>query len=109
MCRHDDDATVNSCIAPQGLEALTIYSAKFDRKDCRAVTGGYGVVISISFQVIDAYSEFSSSLATAKWAMQGVATIGNQRKTLIMTLNTTNAQGAILSRREHLRKTVRHL
>lgn len=85
--------STHTTITAQGQEALTIYAAKFDGKDYLVVTRGSGVVSSISFRVIDAYSESFTLTRDGKVAVQGVTTVAKNGGTLTMTLNTTNAQG----------------
>ena len=85
--------STHTTITAEGDEALTIYAAKFDGKDYPVVTRGSGVVSSISFRVIDAYSESFTLTRDGKVAVQGVTTVAKDGRILTMTLNTTNAQG----------------
>jgi hypothetical protein len=85
--------STHTTITAEGHEALTIYAAKFDGRDYPVVTRGSGVVSSISFHVIDAYSESFTLTRDGKVAVQGVTTVAKDGRTLTMTLNTTNAHG----------------
>ena len=82
-------ATVNQ----QGQEALTIYAAKFDGKEYPVATRGSGALSTIAFHVIDPYSESFVLTRDGKVATRGTTTISKDGKTLMMTLNTTDAKG----------------
>ena len=85
--------STHSTVNQQGQEALTIYAAKFDGKEYPVATRGLGAISTISFRVIDEYSESFVLTRDGKVAVRGATTVSKDGKTLTMTLNTTNAQG----------------
>jgi hypothetical protein len=87
--------STHTTVNAQGQEGLTIYAAKFDDKEYPVVTRGSGVVSSIRFHLIDAYSESFVLTRDGKVAVQGTTIITKDGKTMTMTLDTTNSQGQI--------------
>ena len=85
--------STHTTVNQQGQEALTIYAAKFDGKEYPVATRGLGALSTITFKVIDPYSESFVLTRDGKVAVRGTTTVSKDGKTLTMILNTTNAQG----------------
>jgi hypothetical protein len=85
--------STHTTVGQDGKEALTIYAAKFDGKEYPVATRGSGALSTISFHVIDAYSESFVLTRDGTVATRGTTSISKDGRTMTMTLKTTNAQG----------------
>ena len=85
--------STHTTVGQDGQETLTTYAAKFDGKEYPVSTRGSGALSTISFHVIDEYSESFVLTRDGKVATRGTTSISKDGRTMTMTLNTTNAQG----------------
>jgi hypothetical protein len=85
--------STHTTINHQGKESLTIYAAKFDRKEYPVVTRGSAALSTIAFDPIDRYSESFVLTREGKVAVRGTTSISKDGRTLTMTMDTTNPNG----------------
>ena len=85
--------STHTTVNQQGQVAITLYAAKFDGKEYPVATKGSGALSTISFRIMDSYSESFVLTQDGKVAVRGTTAVSKDGKKLTMTLNRTNAKG----------------